>query len=142
VATTFTLNKKERLKSRKQIESLFRDGNSFSVFPVKVFYRFEKKDAGSAAINKSSSLQFGIGAGARNFKKAPDRNRIKRLGREAYRLQKADLQLRLTETDRSLSLFFIFIGKELPTFELMKEKTRVILERLIKLTDENRAANS
>ena len=78
-----------------------------------------------------SFLQFGVGAGKRHFKKAVDRNRIKRLTREAFRLQKLPLQNELKlKKNRSLMAFFIFTGKEMPDFNLVKTKMLAALDKL------------
>jgi ribonuclease P protein component len=130
----FTLGKKERLKSRKQIELLFKQGKTFSIFPFKISYILNLSN--SELPTPNSRLLFGVGAGTRNFKKAVDRNRIKRLTREAYRLQKNELQQRLLETEKQLNVFFIYTGKEMPNYLLVKEKTAQILNRLIKIVDE------
>ncbi|MES1226963.1 MAG: ribonuclease P protein component, partial [Bacteroidota bacterium] len=82
MAKQFTLGKKERLKSRKSIEQLFNEGKSFAVSPCRVFYMILPFNATST----SFIVQFGAGVSTKNFKKAVDRNRIKRLVREAYRL--------------------------------------------------------
>jgi ribonuclease P protein component len=77
-------------------------------------------------------LQAGFGASKRNFKKAVDRNRIKRLTREAYRLQKEPLALRVEERRLSLCLFFIYTGKELPDQRLVSGRIAVALEKIAK----------
>jgi ribonuclease P protein component len=79
-------------------------------------------------------LQAGFGASTRNFKKAVDRNRIKRLSREAYRLQKQTLYDHLVEKNRCLAVFFIYTGKELPDYGTVTEKIGVALQKLIKET--------
>lgn len=131
MAKQFTLGKDERLKSRKAIEQLFKDGKSFAVTPFRVYY-----SPGALA------LQFGVGVSTRNFKKAVDRNRIKRLMREAYRLKKNSLQLSLMEKHKGLNLFFIYTGKELPDYKLVSGKVNIILEKLLKLLNENNTSNS
>ena len=130
----FTLGKQERLKSRKLIEQLFREGKSISAFPYRVLYL-----PVSAAANQSSSiaLQMGIAVSSKNFKKAVQRNKIKRLTREAYRLQKSGLQQKLARAGGQLMLFFIYTGREMPDFLLVKEKVQVILDKLIRIIDEN-----
>jgi ribonuclease P protein component len=133
----YTLGKKDRLKSRKAIEHLFKTGKSFSVFPFRVLYILEEKQPSLPAghtVSVNSNLQAGFTASSRNFKKAVDRNRIKRLMREAYRLQKNDLQQSLALNDEHLTLFLIYVGKDLPDFELVFEKFTLVLTRLIKLT--------
>jgi ribonuclease P protein component len=107
---------------------LFRQGRHFSVFPFKVTWL-----PGNAAAN----LQAGVGVSSRHFKRAVDRNRIKRLMRESYRLQKNELQQYLIEKDKRLSVFLIYTGNEIPQYETVFEKLGIILHRLKKLSDEN-----
>ena len=132
MAKQFTLGKTERLKSRKQIEELFSEGKSFAVFPYKVFYH--TVNCQPSTVNY---LQFGVGVSTRNFKKAVDRNRVKRLTREAWRLQKNELKAKLKNSKKELNVFLIFTGKELPGYNFVQEKLTVILNKLIKLVDEN-----
>jgi ribonuclease P protein component len=162
----YTWTKAEKLKSRKRIEWVFKEGKSLSVFPFKAFYLLAPAPAATptgpaadpAAPSTSSThpsglsappaappssrvpphrpspapLQAGFGAGSRHFKKAVDRNRIKRLSREAYRLQKQPLIDVLTEKGRSMALFLIYTGKELPDHATVKAKIGVLLQKLIK----------
>jgi len=132
VARQFTLGKSERLKSRKQIEQLFSEGKNFPLSPFRIYYLVTP-----FINNASSNLQFGAGVSAKNFKRAVDRNRIKRLMREAYRLQKKQLQEALKQKKLQLNVFFIYTGKELPMFNTVKEKVNVILSKLIKIVNEN-----
>ena len=120
--------KEDRLNSRKTIEKLFSKGNSFSNYPFKVIWLPE---------NTNAVLQAGIGVSSRHFKKATDRNRIKRLMREAYRLQKIILQDHLEFNKVRLSIFILYTGKELPEYKILYEKFGIILNRLIKFTNEN-----
>jgi ribonuclease P protein component len=119
----YTLAKAEKLKSRKRIEWVFKEGKSLSVFPFKVFYLL---------LHPPAPPQAGFGAGSRHFKKAVDRNRIKRLSREAYRLQKQPLMDALAEKERSMALFFIYTGKELPDQGTVRAKIGVLLQKLMK----------
>jgi len=144
----YTWTKAEKLKSRKRIEWVFKEGKSLSLFPFKVFYLVVRPVAAPApaiAVTSSAAplppfvppprpapLQAGFGAGSRHFKKAVDRNRIKRLTREAYRLQKQPLIDLLTQKGLSMSLFFVYTGKELPDHGTVKERVGVALQKLIK----------
>ena len=87
--------------------------------------------------SSENKLQAGFAVSSRNFKKAADRNRIKRLMREAYRLQKNKLADLLKEKEKNLSLFFVYTGKELPLYNLISEKIEAALNRLIKLNNGN-----
>ena len=139
MAKQYTLGKNERLKSRKQIELLFSEGKKFVVAPFRVFYLFENPPAIN---NSQTALQFGVGVSSKHFKKAVDRNRIKRLTREAYRLQKNDLKEKLKLKGRQLNLFVIYTSKEIPDFNLVKDKLALALKKLETLIDENAAANT
>ena len=120
-------------ESRKAIEELFANGKSFSNFPLKVSW---------VPHNQMAVLQAGVGVSSRNFKKAVDRNRIKRLMREAYRLQKNMLNESLEKKQQKMSVFFLYLGKELPEYDLIYEKMGNSIKRLIKLSDENAERNT
>lgn len=118
----FGLPKTERLKSRKQIDSLFAGGKGFSVFPIRVTYLFLNEE--------ESGVKMGVTVSKRNFKKATDRNRVKRLLREAYRLQKEDLQAAMQANAKSAAVFFIYTGKVIAPFAEMKAAMAKCLKKL------------
>lgn len=122
MAEKLTLGKNERLKSRKLIEQLFSEGNKFSVTPFRIFYLYKE--------DRKMLLQFGVGVSSRNFKKAVDRNRIKRMTKEAYRLQKLTLQNVLKEKNSELNLFVIYTGNEIPAYTEVYAKMNRVLEKL------------
>jgi len=127
----FTLGKNERLKSRKQIDQLFKEGKHFAVNPFRVYF----------FINRSSTtenrIKFGVGVSNKNFKRAVDRNRIKRLTREAWRLEKNELEEKLKSGNQQLNVFFIYTNNVLPVFSQVKVKVAVALKNLSDKTDEN-----
>jgi ribonuclease P protein component len=128
ISRKFTLGKTERLKSRKLIEQVFNEGRSFSIFPYKIFYFFSPVRI---------VLQAGFGASIKNFGRAVDRNRIKRVTREAYRLQKESLHNTLKINNKHLAVFFIYTGKEVPSYNEVYKKMSSILQKLIQIADEN-----
>lgn len=127
MAKKLTLGKNERLKSRKQIELLFSEGKKFSITPFRVHY----------VINELTNppLQFGVGVSNKNFKKAVDRNRIKRLVREAYRLQKIALYQKVKEKKGQLNIFIIYTGKEIPGYRVVFVEMNKVLDKLGHLID-------
>jgi ribonuclease P protein component len=128
VAKQFTLGKNERLKSRKSIEQLFSEGKKIVTAPYKILYLLTRS-AGSP------SFLFGTGVSVKNFKKAVDRNSIKRLTREAYRLQKLTLQEKIKTNNMQLNVFIIYTGKEVPEYTEVYKKMGVILKKLEKLIE-------
>ncbi len=120
-----TYPRNEKLKSRKLIQQLFAEGKFVTASPIKCFYLANPSEL-------SETLQTGVGASARNFKKAVHRNRIKRLLREAYRLNNQSLHQKLEEKKIRLALFILFIGKELPTQPAIEVAVQTALEKLRK----------
>ncbi|NJO25509.1 MAG: ribonuclease P protein component [Bacteroidia bacterium] len=125
----------ERLKSRKRIEQLFGGGKSFVVSPFRVYCLVDVES--STANENKAVLQFGVGASSRNFKRAVDRNRIKRLIKEAWRLQNQALKEKVKSSGKQMNVFIIYTGKELPDFDMIKSKVSVVLKKLIVKPDED-----
>ena len=148
MTTKNTYSKHEKLKSRKALEGLFARGKSFGIFPIKVFYTVEEiagKEANSLSVlnrpvNETEVVQnkvhAGVGVSSRIFKKAHDRNKVKRLLREVYRTQKHPLYAAMEQKTGSLDLFFLYIGKELPEFAALKETMEKVLEKLVRKISE------
>jgi ribonuclease P protein component len=125
MAKQFTLGKNERLKSSKAIEQLFKEGKKITEPPFRVFY----------ANQDVKCLLLGVGAGTKNFSHASDRNRIKRLIREAWRLQKNDLTEALHKQGTGLHVFIICNGKEVPQFPVVSEAVSKLITKLLKIIE-------
>lgn len=108
------------------IETLFRDGKAFSVFPYRVIYMPAR------LTTDKYPVQAGFSVSSRKFPRAVDRNRIKRIGRECYRLQKHQLYEALQANPTQLAVFFIYTDKKIPDFPTLRDKFSVILKRLVK----------
>ena len=127
----FGFSKRERLKSRKQIDTLFAEGKPLSAFPIRAVYRF-------IPATEKPGLLVGVTASKKYYKLAVDRNRVKRLLREAYRLQKEDLWQQVKQANVSGRIFFIYTDKTIADFETMKTAMGKCLQRLSKnLSHEN-----
>jgi len=125
----YFFGKESKLKSRNVIQQLFSEGKHVLVYPLKAVYIFG---------NEPHPLKAGISASKRNFKKAVDRNKIKRLIREAYRLQKPALENHLIQNNQNLSIFMMHVGKEMPEYDQLKESVEKIIKRMMKIADENK----
>jgi ribonuclease P protein component len=122
----YFLKKTDRLKSRKAIEILYKSGKNFSVFPLRIQYLVTQFEPG---------IKAGFSAPSKNFKKATDRNKIKRLLKEAYRLQKNEIAKHPSLGNNGLYVFFIYTGKEIPNYDFIYEKTGLALQKLVKQLD-------
>ncbi len=107
------------------MEQLFAKGRSFSVFPIKVFSMTVEEEL-------DFPVKVGVGASSKVFKKAVDRNRIKRLLREAYRLNKQPLYDCSTEQKKQVAVFMLYIEKTLPNITELQTKMPLAIDKLIK----------
>ncbi|XLS29223.1 ribonuclease P protein component [Flavobacteriaceae bacterium M23B6Z8] len=114
-------SKIEKLKSRKLIEKIFAEGNSVSKYPLKVFYT-------TTTYKNAPLAQAGFSVSKRNFKKAVDRNRIKRLMREAYRYQKPIL---FNNLSTSYAFMFLYLGKESTDFKSIEKSMEQLLRKFL-----------
>ena len=119
----FGLGRREKLKSRKEIEMLFTEGQTIAFTPLRVLYRFSPAPG-------RANMKIAVSASKRNFKKAVDRNRIKRLIREAYRQQKESLLNLTREQQLEGMAFFMFTNKSIPNFETVKTAMASILQKM------------
>lgn len=118
----FSYSKHEKLKSRKLIKYLFAHGKAISVFPLRLIYLKIEHDG-------KQPLQTGVSVSKRNFKLAVNRIRIKRLMREAYRLNKSLLH---TNLNGKYIIMFIYLGKEEIPYKKLDVKMKEIIHAFLK----------
>lgn len=112
--------KEEKLKSRKVIDQLFREGKSVTKYPLRIIYlQIEGMERHKAA----------FAVPKRSFKLAVNRNRIKRQLREAYRLHKNEL---ITNKKGNFALLVLYVSKEEATWEAINSSMIALLQNLQK----------
>lgn len=120
----YTFKKSERLKSRKIIERIFnREGKSFANFPLRVILL-------ETPLDTEFPAQVTFSVSKRKFKKAVQRNRIKRLMREAYRLNKPKFYESLKAQDKQVAIMFIYLANEELPYKEIEVKMKQSLKRL------------
>ncbi len=121
---TNTLNRYERLKSRKAIEHLLVDAKTFHFFPVRVLFK-------TIPATRPEPLQVCTSVSKRKFKHAIDRNRIKRQMRDSWRKGKQQLRQKLTELELQMDVMLIYTSKEFEECAKINKKILLALERLV-----------
>lgn len=112
----FTFKKSERLSQKKLIQELFDKGSSFYLYPFKVFFLPSEKHLHQIVTSVPKSI----------FKRAVDRNTIKRRIREGYRLNKTKLR-----SDQFFSIAYIYTAKEILPSAVVHQKIVSSFDKLI-----------
>lgn len=120
----FTLGKYERLKHRSLVEKLFREGKAYKDFPLLLLVSVME-------LPSSGPVQAAFSVSKRNVRKAHRRTAIKRLLREAWRTNKTPVYQQAEEGGKQLALAFLYVGKELPDYDLVVSKILALNQRLI-----------
>ncbi len=119
-----TLRKQERLRSKKQIERLFRQGNTFRIFPFKIIWL-------ESETRTNYPAQVLIGVSKKHLRRAVARNKLKRKIREAYRKNKQFYYDYLNETGKKVIIAIIHNGKDITRYNETEQKIIASFNRLI-----------
>ena len=125
-AIRYTFKAYERLKREQHIDTLFRTGKAFSVSNIKFIYRSLARTEGEL-----SPVRVAFSVPKKKFRLAPQRNRIKRLLREAWRLNKNSLYQAIPP-EVQLHVFLIFTDVKMPAYESISEAVIKGIGRLSK----------
>jgi ribonuclease P protein component len=123
-------SKASRLHGYNVVQELFSKGSHAFIHPYKFYW--------NQSPYEHCNLRFMVSVPKRNFKKAVDRNRIKRLTREAWRRNNQTLRKELNSKDITLDVALVFVGKRLPEFKEVEAKIILILQRLSVIHAHNR----
>ena len=119
-----TFPKKEKLKSKKDIGLLFSKGKAITIFPIRLLF-VELKDP-----KDDMPFKVGVSVSKRLFKRAVDRNLIKRRMREAYRLNKSLLSTEKQSNTTYFNIAFVYIGNEIVDSSVIHSKLKKAMEKL------------
>lgn len=117
-----TMGRIDRLKRRKHIETLFHTGKAFSISPFRVVYLLQPACDGA-------QIKMGISVPKKKLRRAVDRNRVKRLVREAFRLQRHTLAAQVP-AGQQLHLFFIYTPTSIYTYGQIWPRLAQCLDRI------------
>lgn len=118
----YSLSKSERLCSKTLIEELLASDISFVKYPYRVIVK-------KSSLPGKYPARIAISVSKKRFKRAVQRNRIKRLTKEAYRLNKTDLYESMT-TGQTLDILFIFLDNRLPDFSKTDKALKSALQKI------------
>jgi ribonuclease P protein component len=121
---SFSFPRNQRLKSKKISDLVFATGQKTKATPL--IARFL-----DTLLPEPVSTQVMVTVSKKKFKRAVDRNRIKRLMREAWRLEKPPLENRLAANEKQRAIVFIFVGNELPTLEQVQSAIASLVSQML-----------
>ncbi len=126
MAAEYSLGKEERLKSTFTIQELLKTGRTVSGFPLKIYWDI------SEDTRQKFPVRMAVSVPKKKFRRAVDRNLMKRRIRESYRLNKAIIYEPLGEKNLRISLIILFLSDEFISFDRVNA---VISELLRKIAD-------
>lgn len=150
----YTFPKDMRLSSKKEIDALFMEGNTFVSGPFRVFYRLYKPDhpvpSSSQLVSPSShpvpssrqpipsSCQIAFSVSKKRLKSAVQRNKVKRRLREAFRLQYPHvLKQVLEQSNHILLLLCIYLPHEVKPWDYTEKKMGILLSYFSDICQKN-----
>lgn len=119
----FHFPKNQKLCNEKAIERLFENGKSLAEKPFRIIYNIDNN-------SDDIFLKSLIVIPKKRVRLASDRNVIKRRVKEAYRLQKSELEKYLKSNNQQLNLAIIYQKHEILDYKLIEVKIKLLLSRL------------
>ncbi|MEO9512856.1 MAG: ribonuclease P protein component [Flavobacteriaceae bacterium] len=114
--------KKEKLKDKKQFEQLFIEGKSINEFPVRLLYT-------KTHFDDATPIKAAVVAPKKKFKGAIQRNKVKRLLREAYRHNK---HLVFNSMEGNYAFLFLYLSNRMPNYKEVDVAVKQLLKAFIK----------
>ena len=115
----FSFSKAEKLKSKSHIDHLFSKGKSITGYPLRLVYV-------ETTFKDNSVIKTGVSVSKRLHKIAVHRNKIKRLMREAYRLNKPQ---HFNKTDTTYAIMILYLSRDKPSLKYLSKKMGLLLKQ-------------
>lgn len=125
-----TFGKEYKLCRQKLIDLVFKSGKVVKQYPFVVHFLEVTEEM-------KAPFQITISAPKRNFRKAHDRNRIKRMMKETIRFNKEILENQISKGEKKMILFMVYTAKEEMPFTVLQKKNELLFENIIKQIEEN-----
>jgi ribonuclease P protein component len=120
--------KSEHLCGEKRIARLFTQGEAFIAYPLRVVFLLEdKKD--------TEFISAMVSVPKKRFKRAVKRNLLKRRMREAYRLNKTELMVKMEEKQLQLHIAFNYVSNDLLEFDKIERKMKIAIQKILEKVD-------
>jgi len=134
--TENTLNKQERLNGDKRIDFLFSKGEAFISYPLRIVYIKRER-------SETPDVCMMVSVSKKRFKRAVKRNRMKRLMRETFRLNKQNFQFFCKQENIALDIAFLYLKNEFTDFheinKAMEKALSLLQSKLIKKEEQKNA---
>lgn len=130
----FSLGKVNKLCSPKIIDEIFESGTQVKSYPFVLKFK-------ETQLPKDVQFQIVFSAPKRTFRKAVQRNRIKRLCKEAFRAQRHELDIYLKNQNKQLALFLVYTPKEELNVNLLGGRTEKLIKKIISQLESNDVKN-
>jgi len=119
----YSFSKEERLCGKKSISLLLARGNKYFLHPFSVKWI-------ELSVTEKPSIQLLAIVPKRYFKKAVDRNKIKRFIRESFRKNKELLSGPLKEKNKNITLMLLYNSRKIESYQEVESKITLILQFL------------
>jgi ribonuclease P protein component len=126
----FSFCKEERLCNRTEFETLIRNGKVHFSYPFRIVWQINEKD-------QPFPVKVAFAVPKKKYKRANQRNLIKRRMREAFRLNKNIIYPFLQNTNNHLYLLFVYIGNDIMPYHDMEKKTIGVFKHIMEHLQKN-----
>lgn len=123
----YSLGKSERLCSKKLLDELLASKCSFVKYPFRIVFK-------ESSLPGDFPARIAVSVGKKKFKRAVKRNRVKRLAREAFRLNKTEFYDRIP-AGKTVDILFIYLDNNLPSYPKTEHAIKSSMQKILTALD-------